>query len=111
MKTEEELIAKAVEKIQKSYCKMASFWVSSKGINGKTYGSYKQIKMDFINNRKYVCTESDYAPSFHLLDVIHVPPHLNWELYKELKIENRYSLVELTPENIAIIEKYGFSVK
>lgn len=111
MKTEKQLLDSAIEKIQNSFYKMATFWVCSKGIDGATYGSYKQIGMSFINNRKYVCMESDYAPAFLMLDVIHIPGSLNWELYKELKINNRYSNVMLTPENIEIIEKYGYLVK
>lgn len=105
-----ELLQKAIYQIQQSFYKMKSFWVECSGIDGTIYGSYKNVNMEFINNRSYICIEADYAPSFHILDVVHIPYYQNPELYKELGISNRYSNVELTPENISIIEKYGYKV-
>ncbi|QDH46943.1 hypothetical protein LAh9_35 [Aeromonas phage LAh_9] len=109
-KHSEELLNKAIQKIQKSFYKKSSFWIGCSGIDGQCYGSYKQIGMDFIENQSYVCIEADGAPSFYLLGVVHIPCYQNPELYKELGIDTRYSNVKLTPDNITLIEKFGYHV-
>ncbi|QAY01209.1 hypothetical protein ZPAH1_orf00193 [Aeromonas phage ZPAH1] len=105
-----ELVEVAKDRLkEKPYCSARMFWVSTKSINGDICGSYKLVDLKFIENQSYICYEADYEPAFFLTNYIHVPPEINYTMYKELNINNRYNSVSLDDEkSVEILKRYGF---
>jgi len=58
-------------------------WVSSMGIDGVRYGSFKYVYKDELQHRKYDIEYWDGRISIHFTDVLH-HPHLYRNIPKEL---------------------------